>query len=693
MAQTPKQKKLISAIKKVAPNPPWNLLPRTIAYDGSKYQYSVRTGTMPATVKLFQPILEAAALYASDAYAMDQHIYFRLIERVNSRQLCQYITEWKVSDDESFIIMVSGDADGGCSLRISVFDADGTHTPALSFSDMASTQPKCLTAIMLTLFPYLLRMDAEHGSRKVQDALETLGMELDAAINMGNTWTQADDIPDIAKDAAYFLDAVIPLMEEKTVLDCGTNTTVDVPDEIVFHANIGAMSGAVIAENTDENGWTPLLVQATGAASKFSGGKVTIGSAKAMYSYVMSHRKWTSEEEKMIPVFSDDTPVMPEVLRILKRITDTRNDVRPAVNLMWRGVTSYGKSTGIKQMAAILHMPLLIQTCHPAMEAADLLVEYVPKTENNGIPLGFNGGLIPANNEIVDSKERHPLFESAMKHFQTLDAAERDSLLDVNYTLTMIHRDPNTVFAQLLGEQPSDEPEFESLIELYMEVVKEYELAPLRARLAELEALSAEKDQPKRSNGMEFMLVAAPYLNALANGYIIELQEVSRIRDSGVLVSTNELDRPGGTMRLKSGGSVIRHKDAFCCITDNVGYASCRAVDPSVIRRQDLIIDSYELPKEMLQDRARRNVGVTDTALLNKAYELWNKVREFSEQNAITEGSVSATEYERLVQAVHYDGPDSWDINLDECVISKATSSIEDQRDIRTACATLLAGF
>lgn len=135
-----------------------------------------------------------------------------------------------------------------------------------------------------------------------------------------------------------------------------------------------------------------------------------------------------------------------------------------------------------------------------------------------------------------------------------------------------------------------------------------------------------------------------------------------------------------------NGAMARRHKDAICIFSDNVGYASCRPIDPSVLRRMGMIIDSYELSEKMVKDRTRRNTGCKDTKLLDKCYKLWHSVKEFTEQNSITDGSVSPMELERFVQAMMLDGEDFLEDNLNDCVISKATCDIDAQRDIRSAC-------
>lgn len=50
--------------------------------------------------------------------------------------------------------------------------------------------------------------------------------------------------------------------------------------------------------------------------------------------------------------------MMPETLKIARRFVNSRNNKRPMNNFLWRGITSYGKSTGVEMVAALLHTPL-----------------------------------------------------------------------------------------------------------------------------------------------------------------------------------------------------------------------------------------------------------------------------------------------------------------------------------------------
>lgn len=282
-------------------------------------------------------------------------------------------------------------------------------------------------------------------------------------------------------------------------------------------------------------------------------------------------------------------------------------------NFMWRGITSYGKSTGVELMAGFLNIPLLRMTCNSTMETQNFLSDIIPDTD------GAHTAELP-------------------------DFAE-------------IAADPASAYFKLTGVEDED----------------------ATCQMA-LEAYG----KAAASNGSvaRYKFVESNYVKALEHSYIVEVQEISRIRDAGVLVGLNEYDRAGAMIPLVDGRFVRRHPDAMVVYTDNVGYASCRPVDPSVIRRCAFVIDSYELTKETLLARVRYNTGFPDKDLLEKMYTVWLAISKHCKENDITEGSISATELEMWAQSVQVDGMSNVRENCRCCVVSKATSVVEEQEEI-----------
>lgn len=699
MAQTKLQQKLTKAITSVSsiqnpyptifPTDMWVLIPTYAKTTKPEYIYpALNNSTSPFHFDI--PWTIAATLLDSKSVHNFPYPY-RLV--VAQNQHC-YL-EAGIGKDS---LLVSATPD---YLRISLVDENGDSAPYKAFKDMDAN---ILSLVCLTLIRFVLeedsKIDVGQGGGKLERAVTEL---VDAAAkNNPADWTVEGDIPDAILDNAYILTAATQILKTKMRIDCGADTS-DIPAE-VDPSYASKWTGALVAENLNSplaaNGqWEPRFVCASGKTAVLGTASMTIGDAKAMYSGFMAHRNWSEQEKRLIRQFPDDMPVMPEAMRIITRIVGTKDAKNPVTNVMWRGATAYGKSTGVQQVSCILNMPLLIQTCNSNMETADFFSTMLPASTTEGINLDENSILSGAPRQVssvLDAPERPmpPHFEEAIAYLETLDPVERDKALSPSEFCVTMTMDLDSAVSQLIGK-PDPDMEFDSVVWLYSEVLNALREAPYKKKIRELELVneSLEKtDKAGKSSGTEFVHVIAPYLKAMANGYMIEIQEASRIRDAGVLVGLNEFDRPGALISLMNGATVRRHKDAICFITDNVGYESCRPIDPSVIRRMGMVIDSFDLPKNLLFERIMRNTGITNATLLDKCHKLWLCAKEFCEQNAITDGSISPMELERFVQAVSLEGLEAMTTTaLDDCVISKASSDLENQRDIRSACLTLAA--
>lgn len=378
------------------------------------------------------------------------------------------------------------------------------------------------------------------------------------------------------------------------------------------------MSGnkkAAYADGEVVLGTAPFLMGTLGSLADTASDVPTIGSVKKEFEAFNSNFSWTAEEQLFIPQFPDDMPVPQETIEIARAYVNSRDMKTPMVNFMWRGITSFGKSTGVKMLACVLNRPLLRQTCFPSMETADFLSAFVPDNGPSYV------GEVPSVEDM--------------------------------------YLDPEGSWSKMTGEE--------------------------REGVTAQECLEELLSRSAKSNGTaKFKHVPANYVKALSKGYIIELSEVSRIREPGVLVGLDDYDAPGAVIPLVDGTYVRRHRDAICVMTDNVGYVSCRPVDPAVIRRQAFTIDSYDMPKDMVLDRIRYNTGYKDDKNLELMYKIWKEIADYCGSHEITEGAVSMTELERWVQKVQIDGGKLYE-NCIKCVIAKATSNREDQNELISA--------
>ena len=620
---------------------------KQIPYDASKDRHPLRRNTNPVTVEFFSPIVRAVLCYAAKAPNSFIPAAFGLIRTAKG---------WAIETDvENGRKLVAAYDPNSKKLSASTFNPAVFEDPGTGLTNYPQVSDLEMAALCLLFLPLALEAEASCSAPSLQQ-------DIDKIANISDLQNPTED----EIRSMYHLSVIADIMQTMDVEleQSGTPAAFD-----MSHAFTGPQVCGIETEKL-------IHIKTKGMAQK-PGVELKMGEAKALYSSYSADRHWTPTELTLIPSFPDDMPVMDEAVKIVKRITQTEHDTNPVVNVMWRGETSYGKSTGVAQAAAILNMPLLRLTCHPAMEAQDFRSTLVPVTEEESVGLDESA--------IVPKADGDDLVSQALAHYAGLDQDQRRTLLDAESFFQDAMMDSDMAYTELLGSVPENGDSV-SVCKLYLDLVSKLRQQPLQEKLAAAKKGDSGNHKPE---GPAFRHVQSNYVKAMVNGYMVEIQECSRIRDSGVLVSINEFDRPGSVIPLMTGALAKRHPKAICVMTDNVGYTSCRPVDPSVLRRMGIIIDSYDMPKKKLMDRVKWNTGCKDSVLLKKAYDVWQKVREFTQNNQITEGTVSATELERFVQALMCDGMDAFDEDLDDCIISKATSSLDDQKDIRAAVRAL----
>lgn len=675
-------KKFIKAVKTAPANAPWSFLAKTIPYTDAKFNYTMRKNTMPPAVHLYSIFANAAAAFGSaNLETLFYFPPFRMIKKANGKDQLETILEGKLSDTENLLVIVSFNTAAINPITVKASVIDKSASIAMQTPDFVDMPAEMLNLLMLALLPTILTVDLREGNNKIKCAID----DLNSTLTPGVTWQEKADIPEMAQDSVYFLDAIMDILQNHIDITFGAATqsapdTIPTVDSYPTPGTKKKFSGAAYAEYMVGSDWEPEFTFSNGKKVSIGNTHITISEAKDEFSVYTAHRHWSADELNMIPQLPDDMPVMPEVLRMAKRIVQTKDEPIPVKNLMWRGETGIGKSTGMKQLACLLNIPLVVQACFPSMEAQDFRSILVPAAKQN-TPFS-------ADTATTVPQTENSLLQKAI-HYLNDNPDTRDRLLSNTkefFLLALVDQD--AAEKDILGE--STNLPLEDLCSLFTEVQSFYQSATYTAKIAEMQDQLKADGKVLERKEPAFIHVPSPYMQALIKGYLVEIQEASRIRDPGVLVSINDYECPNARIQLMDGSVAHRHSDALTIITDNVGYAGCRSLEQSVIRRQALIIDNSSLSKTALLERVKRNTGVTDTKLLDTAYTLWLTVKEYCEKNSITEGSVSPVELERFVQAIKFDGEDSIAENLNDCIISKASSSVDDQRDIRSACSTLV---
>lgn len=443
--------------------------------------------------------------------------------------------------------------------------------------------------------------------------------DVERAIAIARTYASPADLKSLQKDDinCFFrvCDAVEQAIETKLLQPSLRGGKIDMLPKATVDS--GCLRGRKIY------GPEPKVLYGEDAESGSTPLGTPLAEAKKEFAEWRASRKWTEEDRELIPDYPDDFMVPPEVMTFARLFVRTHDKPSPMVNFLWRGITSYGKSTGVELLAAMLDTPLLRMTCFSSMETQDFLATFVPDNHTEKAPA------IP------------------LEEFYNQVAC-----------------DPDYAYYRVTGKEKENVSVVECL-QAYIDAVAK-----------------SQSDSAGR-----FKLVESNYIKALARGYICEVQEISRIKDPGVMVGLNEYDRPNAMIPLVDGRHVRRSPDAMVVFTDNVGYVSCRPIDPSVLRRIHYVIDSNEMPKEMVIDRVKKNTGFNDPELLDKLYSAWKEVGEFCKNHDITEGSVSVKELENCCLAILADNMKNERKHFMSTIIAKATSDVDDQKEMSAIMA------
>ena len=342
--------------------------------------------------------------------------------------------------------------------------------------------------------------------------------------------------------------------------------------------------------------------------------------------YSLSKRIFSPKEQLLIPSLADWYIIPPEVDSICKHAQMTTTGTQPMRNFLLRGPAGTGKTEAAKAIAAGLGLPYLFYTCSANTEIFDLLGQMLPDTET-----------------AVSPPDEFP-------------------------TLTDIQMDPSSAYYKLTGQ--------------YEETITEGEVYD---KLLELIAVKARQENSREhSGGQHFRYVDTPLIQAIRNGYVIEIQEPTVIANPGVLVGLNGLLDRCASVVLPTGEIVKRHPDTVVIITTNINYAGCRDLNQSVISRMNLVIDLAEPDTDTLIGRVVNITGCKDTSVIAEMAKTVTEISEHCRETMITDGSCGVRELISWVQSYMISG------NILESarytVLSSASSDPENRAEIYSTC-------
>lgn len=360
--------------------------------------------------------------------------------------------------------------------------------------------------------------------------------------------------------------------------------------------------------------------------------KVVISNEDFNGKYTLSERYFTESEKKMIPKL-DDWYVIPEqiatVCEMAKKTTGTKLPMR---NFMLRGAAGSGKTEGAKAIAAGLGLPYVFFNCSADSESFDLIGQIIPNVDG------------------IKSQ-----------------GADNDLYLP---TTVEIDKDPVGAYYNMTGE-------------LNEAITADEVKDKVKQTLEEKERNDTKKQK-------DFRYVYTTLIEAIKNGYLIELQEPSIINKQGVLVGLNSLLDNCQSIRLMTGEVIERHPDSVIVVTTNVGYNGCRDLNQSVISRMNLIFDVETPDVSTMAERAMKITGCKEKRLVKKMAETVKNIAKACEESMISDGCCGMRELNNWVQS--YMICDDVLAAAEYTILASASAYEENREEIRTKCLATAFG-
>lgn len=184
---------------------------------------------------------------------------------------------------------------------------------------------------------------------------------------------------------------------------------------------------------------------------------------------------------------------------------------------------------------------------------------------------------------------------------------------------------------------------------------------------------------------------------AIKNGWVIEIQEASVVKETAVHQIFNSLFDGTELVQLPDGSMITPHPNFIAVFTTNVSYEGCNAMNQSFISRNQFVAEIQLPSKEETISRLKTQLNWPEsksTEAIDLAVQCMQKINEFLQEENLEDGSCDfrcIKDWLQMYLAYNEVGIKKSLLDLaDYCIIPKATLDSEYHHDIRAICSAII---
>ncbi len=193
--------------------------------------------------------------------------------------------------------------------------------------------------------------------------------------------------------------------------------------------------------------------------------------------------------------------------------------------------------------------------------------------------------------------------------------------------------DKSDILGSLLPVLDED-PELQTIFDDSRSQVEVIARLAKHLRLSEKEAKDYLQHYQDSHQSVTYRFYPSEIVKAVQNGYLLEIQEPTVIRDASVLVALNSVLEPNGTLETLQG-RIRRHPDTVVVLTTNRNYQGNRPLNESLRDRMQYS-EKMDLPTiPVMVARAAAKSGLHDEQLLTIMAKIIRLLDETAKANGI----------------------------------------------------------